>query len=56
MTLSDKLIEINTDLDSFGKTLYTSLNEIDEEERKLIQKILGYIIETSEKYYIRLNY
>ena len=54
--LSSKLNAIYTDLDSFGKDLYMSFNEIDEEDRKTIQKILGYISETNEKYYARLNY
>lgn len=54
--LSDRLNGIYTDLDSFGKDLYMSFNEIDEEDRKTIQKILGYISELNEKYYTRLNY
>lgn len=33
-----------------------SFNEIDEEDRKTLQKILGYVQETNEKYYMRLNY
>jgi hypothetical protein len=33
-----------------------SFNEIDEEDRKTLQKILDYISETNEKYYVRLNY
>ena len=54
--LTSKLNAIYTDLDSFGKDLYMSFNEIDEEDRKTIQKILDYISETSEKYYTRLNF
>lgn len=54
--LSSKLNAIYTDLGSFGKDLYMSFHEIDEEDRKTIQKILGYISEINEKYYIRLNY
>lgn len=54
--LTSELNNIYTDLDTFGKNLYTSFNDIDEEDRKVIQKILGYITETSEKYYTRLNY
>ena len=54
--LLSKLCAIYTDLESFGKDLYMSFNEIDAEDRKTLQKILGYIQETNEKYYIRLNY
>ena len=54
--LTSKLSVIYTDLESFGKDLYMSFNEIDAEDRKTLQKILGYIQETNEKYYIRLNY
>lgn len=54
--LLSKLNAIYTDLESFGKDLYMSFNEIDEEDRKTLQKILDYISETNEKYYVRLNY
>lgn len=54
--LTSELNNIYTDLDTFGKNLYTSFNDIDEKDKKVIQKILGYITETSEKYYTRLNY
>ena len=54
--LSSKLNAIYTDLESYGKDLYMSFHEIDEEDKKAIQKILDYISETSERYYIRLNY
>lgn len=54
--LTSELNNIYTDLDTFGKNLYTSFNDIDEEDRKVIQKILEYITEISEKYYTRLNY
>lgn len=54
--LTSKLNAIYTDLESFGKDLYMSFNEIDEEDRKTLQKILGYVQETNEKYYMRLNY
>ena len=54
--LTSKLNDIYSDLDSFGKDLYASLNEINEEDRSVIQKILSYIAESEEKYYTRLNY
>lgn len=54
--LTSKLNDIYSDLESFGKDLYTSLNEINEEDRSVIQKILSYIAESEEKYYTRLNY
>ena len=54
--LTSKLNDIYSDLESFGKDLYASLNEINEEDRKVIQKILDYISESEEKYYTRLNY
>lgn len=54
--LTSKLNAIYTDLESFGKDLYMSFNEIDEGDRKTLQKILDYISETNERYYIRLNY
>lgn len=54
--LISKLYAIYTDVESFGKDLYMSFNEIDKEDRETLQKILGYIQETNEKYYMRLNY
>lgn len=54
--LTSEINNIFTDLDTFGKNLYTSFNDIDEEDRKVIQKILSYIAELEEKYYTRLNY
>lgn len=54
--LTSELNKIYTEFETFGKNLYTSFYDIDEEDKKVIQKILGYITETSEKYYTRLNY